>query len=147
MNLRFIDYGYSSDYFKDSFTYDSNENNVVFLEEIGNGVQWDNHSLCTMDYDNNGNLIFIHILAWENGNWVEWGGCGGYENFPMDYHTHGHKVYFYYNYITDVSKDFNIINDYSLSQNYPNPFNPSTTIKYSITEAKQCNSKSIRCVG
>jgi hypothetical protein len=51
------------------------------------------------------------------------------------------------NYVTDVSDESNIPNDYSVSQNYPNPFNPSTTITYALPKADVVSIKVYNILG
>ena len=106
-------------YYKSSYTYDGNNNQIEWLSQSWDGSAWMNYYKYSSTYDGNNNQIECLSQSWWLGSaWV---------NEYKDSYT--------YIPVTAVNDDLSFVGIYSLSNNYPNPFNPSTKLSYSIIQA------------
>jgi hypothetical protein len=103
----------------------------VLLEDW-DGTNWVNYWRYTYTYDSNGNMTSKLYEYWFGTDWVLLDNYLSFsDSLGNSYSLDGADIKIFYKTITSVEENETIMN-YSLSQNYPNPFNPSTTIKYSI---------------
>lgn len=85
----------------------------------GGGTASGYTSTYNVDFDENYNVYSQSYFGWTVDKWLY---SGTLPTIPLT--------------ITGIEREENVVpSEFSLQQNYPNPFNPSTTIKFSLTEA------------
>ena len=143
---------------KNSCTYDVNNNLTEFNGQGWDGSAWVNSRKVSSKYDVNNNVTEYLYQLWKGSVWVnnrkdsftydvnnnvtEWltQDWGGYHWVNVD------KYIFLY--IPTGIEQFEVeVSTFSLSNNYPNPFNPSTKISYTIPKRSNVNIKVFNLLG
>ena len=114
---------------KDSYTYDGNNNQTEFLSQNWDGSAWVNSGKYSYTYDGNNNQTEMVRQNWDGSAWAN-----------ID------KYIFLY-IPTGIEQFEGKVSSYSLSNNYPNPFNPSTKISYTIPKRSNVNIKVFNLLG
>jgi len=106
------------------------------LDEDWDDTNWVNYFRETYTNDTNGNMTLCSHEKWNGTNWVLWNRPLSFiDSFGNNYSIRGGEIKLFYKTITEVNENEFEIPAFSLSQNYPNPFNPSTTISYSLPQS------------
>jgi hypothetical protein len=127
--------GQWKNYFRYTYTYDTQGNMLSELMGYWINGQWINLSRVLQQYDTLGNLISESSAMWTGSSWIPHDANYTIDAGNYQYSLYGCNIKILYTILntTDISLRMNSrATVCSLSQNYPNPFNPSTNITFNL---------------